>query len=191
MDGFAVTDILSSQLYEIVTLCFNIAGSRASHARPFLCPELAGSGKFPCLWRNLSFDSVIAWLGTFSHVTTYLFMHRKLDNYLRTHRKRAGLSQDEVAYLLGCRSGAKVSRYERFARHPTLQTALAYEAIFGVAVRELFVGLFQKVERPIVKRARLLAQKLKTAKPDRLTTRKLQVLRAVASVPASEPNDHL
>jgi hypothetical protein len=95
MDGFTVTDILSSQLYEIVTLCFNIAGSRASHAQPFSCPELAGSGKLPCLWRNLSFDSVIAWLGTFSHVTTYLFMHRKLDNYLRTHRKRAGLSQDE------------------------------------------------------------------------------------------------
>ena len=132
--------MLGSPLYEIVTLCFNTVGSRASHAQPFLCPELAGSGKFPCFWRNHSFDSVSAWLGTFSHVTTDLFMHRKLDNYLRTHRNRAGLSQDEVAYLLGCRSGAKVSRYERFTRPPTLQTALAYDAIFGVAVRDCSQG---------------------------------------------------
>jgi len=70
------------------------------------------------------------------------FMAYKLNNYLRTYRKRASLSQDEVAYLLGCRSGAKVSRYERFARQPTLQTALAYEAIFGVPVRELFAGIY-------------------------------------------------
>ena len=118
-------------------------------------------------------------------------MSRKLDNYLRTYRKRAGLSQDEVAYLLGCQGGAKVSRYERFARRPTLQTALAYEAIFGVPVRDLFAGIYQKVERPILKRAQLLAEKLKTAKPDRLTARKLQVLKAVASLPTTESCDHL
>ena len=116
-------------------------------------------------------------------------MSSKLNNYLRTHRKRAGLSQDEVAYLLGCQGGAKVSRYERFARQPPLQTALAYEAIFGVPVRELFAGLFHRVEGPIVRRAQSLARKLHTAKPDRLTTRKLQVLRAVASAPVPAPDD--
>ena len=41
-----------------------------------------------------------------------------LHNYLRTYRKRAGLSQAEVAFLLGCHSGAKVSRYEHAARRP-------------------------------------------------------------------------
>lgn len=110
----------------------------------------------------------------------------RLQNYLRTYRKRAGLSQDEVAYLLGCQSGAKVSRYERFARQPSLETALAYEMVFGAPVRNLFAGTFQKVEHKTVKRAYLLTQKLNTAKPDRMTARKLDALRAIGSTPASE-----
>ena len=54
-------------------------------------------------------------------------MSHKLQNYLRTYRKRSGLSQDEVAFLLGCQTGAKVSRYEPFARKPSLETLFAYE----------------------------------------------------------------
>src|SRR5258708_38807061 len=50
-----------------------------------------------------------------------------LHNYLRAHRKRLGLSQDEVAYLLGAESGAKVCRYERLVRGASLETALAFE----------------------------------------------------------------
>lgn len=122
--------------------------------------------------------------------SVFFFMAYKLNNYLRTYRKRAGLSQDEMAYLLGCQSGAKVSRYERFARQPTLQTALAYEAVFGVPVRDLFAGIYQKVERPVSQRAQLLLRKLTTAKPDRLTVRKLEVLRDVASSPTTESRDH-
>src|SRR5437879_2490611 len=57
-------------------------------------------------------------------------MSKKLHNYLLTHRKRSGLSQDEVAFLLGRRSGTKVSRHESFARMPGPRTLLAYEAIF-------------------------------------------------------------
>lgn len=47
----------------------------------------------------------------------------KLDNYLRTYRKKLGLTQREVAFLLGCHSGAKVSRYERSARIPLLTSS--------------------------------------------------------------------
>jgi len=60
----------------------------------------------------------------------------KLENYLRTYRKQSGLSQDEVAYLLGCQNGTKVSRYERFARKPSLETLFAYEVVFGAPARE-------------------------------------------------------
>lgn len=69
---------------------------------------------------------------------------RKLPNYLRTHRKRAGLLQRELALLLGCKSGAEVSRYERSTRQPTLRTALAYEAVFGTPARELLLASMQK-----------------------------------------------
>lgn len=80
----------------------------------------------------------------------------KLENYLRTYRKRLGLTQNEVSYLLGCRSGAKVSNYERFARQPNLKTALAYEVILAVPVRELFAGTCERVERQVRPRMRTL-----------------------------------
>ena len=106
---------------------------------------------------------------------------QKLPNYLRTYRKRAGLSQDEVAYVLGCKSGSKISRYERFARIPTLETTFAYEALFKVPASELFSGIFQKVEADTAKRAKVLARKIARARPDRMAIRKLEILRRVVS----------
>jgi len=103
-------------------------------------------------------------------------VHCKLPNYLRRYRKRARLSQEELAFLLGGGSGAKVSRYERFKRIPGLETALAYEAIFGVPVRELFAGIFQKVEGNTARRARLLARRLSAQQSDALTAQKLKLL---------------
>jgi transcriptional regulator with XRE-family HTH domain len=84
----------------------------------------------------------------------------KLDNYLRMYRKRAGLSQDEVAYLLGTKSGTMTSRYERFRRTPSLETALAYEAIYGVPAKELFAGVSARAERVVRHRARILRKRL-------------------------------
>ena len=85
---------------------------------------------------------------------------RRLPHYLRLHRKKVGLSQDDVASLLGARSGTKVSRYERFARTPTLETALACEVIFGVPVAEIFAGLIERAERAVILRAETLLERL-------------------------------
>ena len=117
----------------------------------------------------------------FLQAQTNLFMSHKLKNYLRTHRKRVGLSQDEVAFLLGGQSGSRVSRYERYARHPSLKTTLAYEVVFGTPARELFAGISQKVELRTFRRARLLARKLSEAKQDRMTGRKIEILESITS----------
>jgi transcriptional regulator with XRE-family HTH domain len=117
-------------------------------------------------------------------------MAKRLHNYLRTHRKRTGLSQDEVAFLLGCRHGTKVSRYERNNRQPGLETALAYEVLLGTPVRELFVGIFEKVEAITLRRARVLARKLSAATRTPRNTRKLELLRTITSSgPGLEPAD--
>lgn len=107
-------------------------------------------------------------------------MPNKLLNYLRTYRKGIGLTQDEVAYLLGCRSGAKVSRYERFGRQPNLETVLAYEAIFRIPARELFAGLNQGVERKTLRRVRVLIRRLSRVPPNPATRRKVEFLRGVS-----------
>src|SRR6058998_2773242 len=83
----------------------------------------------------------------------------RLPNYLRANRKRLALSQNEVAFLLGTQSGAKVCRYERFVREPSLETAFAFEAIFQRSARELFGGLYQKIEKEVAARAKVLTYK--------------------------------
>jgi len=87
-------------------------------------------------------------------------MSRKLPHYLRSERKRAGLSQSDVAALLGDQTVSRVSRYERRRRVPPLLTALAYEAIFGKPVAELFGGTYAPIRAEVMRRAKLLAEKL-------------------------------
>jgi transcriptional regulator with XRE-family HTH domain len=104
----------------------------------------------------------------------------RLENYLRTYRKRSGLNQEEVAFLLGRETGAQVSRYEKRHRLPSLATALACEAIYGVPVAELFAGIRQRVGKGVEKRRLELRSKLErkpgNGKVARATAQKLRGL---------------
>lgn len=106
----------------------------------------------------------------------------RLHNYLRAHRRKSGLTQQEIAFLLGCRNGELVSRYEKRRRLPPLETALACEAIFDVPVSGLFAGVRDARTREIRKRMVELRSKLQ-AKTTRgsdalLNTHKLKWLEA-------------
>src|SRR5713101_2929553 len=91
----------------------------------------------------------------------------KLANYLRAYRKRSGLSQSEVAYLLGCKNGAQVSRYERRRHMPPLRTALAFQAALGTPLSELYAGTYESVAKQVMARAQSLTVKLQTGSPER------------------------
>jgi hypothetical protein len=86
-----------------------------------------------------------------------------------------------VALLLGKQSGAKVCRNERFVCTPSLETALAYEAIFQKPVSELFGGLFRQIEQEVGTRASELASRTTRLKPNRQTTRKTEMLNGIAA----------
>jgi transcriptional regulator with XRE-family HTH domain len=108
-----------------------------------------------------------------------------LPNYLRAHRKRIGLSQQDLAFLLGCRSGAKVSRYERFSRQPGLTTVFACTVIFGVRADELFAGSYHTAAREVARRASALIVRL-TKRPDSpIQRRKITFLRTVEGATAA------
>lgn len=109
--------------------------------------------------------AVAATMTTLFHLYITFVATRKLTNYVRTYRKRLGFSQDEIAYLLDCKSGSKISRYEHLNREPTLRTALAYEVIFQTPVKELFAGIYENVERKTLKRIRSLSEKLNSSDP--------------------------
>lgn len=99
-----------------------------------------------------------------------------LPHYLRTYRRRSGLSERQVAYLLGCASGSKVSRYERFARLPDLRTVFAYEIIFHTPAQELLAGIYDAVEFTTLKRVHALANSLRHAPRTPLVTTQLEAL---------------
>lgn len=107
-------------------------------------------------------------------------MSSPLPNYLISNRKRLALSQDEVSFLLGSRGGAKISRYEQFNRIPSLETALAFEAIFQRPASELFGGIYKKVEKEVAARAKILNYRI-DFKPTNKTARKRQVLTDLAT----------
>jgi len=75
-----------------------------------------------------------------------------LASYLRYHRKQSGLSQREIAQLLGYPDQDPVSRHERSRSMPPLIIALSYQAIFRVPVSELFPGHYEKTRRTIDER---------------------------------------
>jgi transcriptional regulator with XRE-family HTH domain len=77
-------------------------------------------------------------------------------NYLRTYRKRSGLTQSEVAFLLGCKDGTKISRYERRHRLPNLRTAFACASILQVPLATIFSSIQREVDREVASRIRQL-----------------------------------
>ena len=83
-----------------------------------------------------------------------IIMIANLDCYLKAYRRRWGLTQKELAVLLGFETGAVVSRLERVLRHPTLETAYAIEIILGTPPSELFPGLYNRVRLQVIARAR-------------------------------------
>jgi transcriptional regulator with XRE-family HTH domain len=104
----------------------------------------------------------------------------QLPNYLLSNRKRLGLSQEEVAFLLGDHRGSRVCRHEHFSRTPDLEVALAYEVIFKRSLSELFGGLYQKVEKEVRKRAKVLLEQKSVRPPGRRSAQKRKVLRDLA-----------
>ena len=84
------------------------------------------------------------------------FDGRPLHYYLKSYRRRAHLSQKELAYLLGATTPAKVSRYESGLRTPSLESGLAYQAALGESVAKLFKGRYAAIHAAVEARRRNL-----------------------------------
>jgi DNA-binding XRE family transcriptional regulator len=76
----------------------------------------------------------------------------RLPSYLHSHRKRSGLSQRELARLLGYPDQGPVSRHERLCGVPPLMIALGYQAIFHQPVSDLFPGAYETVKAAVEER---------------------------------------
>lgn len=114
-----------------------------------------------------------------------------LTTYLRTYRRRTGLSQDEVAHLLcaacGCTapkhdciaSGTIVSRHESGTQWPKLKTAFAYEIILGIPLRELYAGYYDQMHETIRQAATRLLADMPDSPTDPRVKQKVESIRRI------------
>jgi DNA-binding XRE family transcriptional regulator len=80
-----------------------------------------------------------------------------LASRVRSYRKRAGLSQKDLARVVGLTED-QISRHERFGIVPPLAVAFSYEAAFGVAVRDLYPRLYADIGQRV--EAKLMAMEM-------------------------------
>lgn len=104
-------------------------------------------------------------------------MSQPLPNYIRMFRRKADLSQDDLARLVGAVAGSTVLRHEDHQRIPSLETTLRYAAIFRMDPRELFAGCYAKEIEIVRENARQLLRELEATS---LSARKLAFLRVLA-----------
>jgi transcriptional regulator with XRE-family HTH domain len=101
-----------------------------------------------------------------------------MDRYtkLKPHRKRSGLTQREMAFLLGNRKHSTISRYEAGERRPDLRTAFACRVLFGRELQELFPGVYAEAVGQVGERARLLSDEIRRQEYSRKVAYKLKKL---------------
>lgn len=98
---------------------------------------------------------------------------------LKSHRKRSGFSQEELAFLIGLKVPSAVSRYEQGERQLDLKTAFAYQIVFSALAHQLVPQLFADVCRDVTARARALAERLRSGGADAKAAYKLQKLASI------------
>ena len=77
---------------------------------------------------------------------------KNIGNYIRTRRRKAGLSQRELGRLLGYADDGAVSRHEQSKTVPPLPIAIAYEIIFLNHVSELYTPVTEKMKTTVEQR---------------------------------------
>ena len=99
-------------------------------------------------------------------------------NYLRSYRLRWGLSQGELANLLGCKTAAVISRIEKKLRPPTLRILIGCFLLFGTPAAELFPDISATVEADVMQRVWELYENVQ-GDPSRKTKAKVEFLEGV------------
>lgn len=113
---------------------------------------------------------------------------RRVLCYLRTHRRVWGLTQNELARLIGFGSATQVSRLEKCKRGPSVETALACQVLFGISPADMFPNLHRQVEERVIRNAYHMHQGLEniTSLPA-LRKRELLVLALKRTVGKTKP----
>lgn len=115
-------------------------------------------------------------------------------SYLRTFRRRTGLTQEEIAFLLcgGCdpetrksacqTTGTTVSRHERGEQRPSLEILIAYEIILDTQLNRIYPEWYAALHRRIRDRAAALLGELLEVPPSPRQKQKVATIRRIVEL---------
>jgi transcriptional regulator with XRE-family HTH domain len=75
-----------------------------------------------------------------------------MGSYLRYHRKKIGLTQKELAEIVGSLGPRQVAKHEKFQATPSIIAAIAYHVVLKASIAELFPGLHESVRYGVEQR---------------------------------------
>ena len=99
---------------------------------------------------------------------------RRPIHYLRSYRLRWGLSQVELANLLGWSRPDVISRVEQKQRPPSLTLVIACFILFGTQVDELFPDIFDAIDALVMSRVQEMYETMQ-GDPSRKTKKKIEL----------------
>jgi len=86
-------------------------------------------------------------------------------SYLRYYRNKSGLTQRELADIVGTLKHHQVARHESAKAIPSLYAALGYHVVFKVSVAELFPGLYESIQQNAERNLAEFQRKLEASAP--------------------------
>jgi transcriptional regulator with XRE-family HTH domain len=87
-------------------------------------------------------------------------MSRQLKTYLRTARKKVGLTQRELAEILGQQSSTRVSELELGRAIPSIEECVAFTMLFRRSFEELWPQLHFELQARVDANIRRLLERL-------------------------------
>jgi transcriptional regulator with XRE-family HTH domain len=75
-------------------------------------------------------------------------------------RKQMGLSQRELARLIGEQSQTNIVRFETGARHPSFETLIALSCVLNTPIQKLFPEVIDEVEKSCLANIKALIAEL-------------------------------
>lgn len=95
-------------------------------------------------------------------------------NYLKVYRKRSGLIQEDIAFILDLPDYSNISRYEKGQRTPSIELLLTYHHLFDVPIESLFEQESEIIKLKLIQR---LIQLVPELKKDQITLKSTQRIR--------------
>jgi transcriptional regulator with XRE-family HTH domain len=89
-------------------------------------------------------------------------MASNIVTYLRRERRKWGLTQEDLAHLVGLKSRASISLIEHGQRPPTAKELLAFQALFGMTALQLFPQLSVTTGQQVFRNAKVMIEKHET-----------------------------